>query len=399
LALSKDRLLLYARYPERFRPLRQVLSASFSVVTITEVRELETVAAMPMQAAVVDSSAYRSFGREIIRALRGREGGADTAILEIVDPTDPPEAAPAGAEPDRQVSSRASLGDWISAFWSGHAKRDELAWAGLDDDSRAILTSAKQAFDCLHGLANGEGDQEELRGFFRDAAHELASLSEVKRSSAVLEALRSHHDYTFAHSGKVGLLLTGFGAAIGLGFEERKLLAEAGLLHDVGKLRVPLSILAKPGPLTGSEFAVMRDHARLGDEMLAEIYPDLPEIRIAARQHHEKLDGSGYPDGLRMGQIHEVGLLTAVVDIFAALTDRRDYKSALSTDAALKVMTPMAGPLIEPKLFHRFQQYVLAVPEPAIPRPDDGGGAVVAPGTDRCRNGGAPGYQAAAGPI
>lgn len=228
----------------------------------------------------------------------------------------------------------------------------------LDEESRSALFSAKDAFDILGSLATGQADPDAARLMFSDAAEQLAKAASSHRATPMIEQLRDHHNYTFAHSAKVSLLLSGFGAAIGLGAGERRLLAEAGLLHDVGKLQIPIEVLAKPGRLTESEFAIMQGHAALGGDLLKDVYRDMPEIAIAARHHHEKLDSSGYPDGLKGIKIHEFALISAVIDIYAALTDKRDYKEALPTDKAFEIMRPMATREIERKLFREFEQFI-----------------------------------------
>src|SRR3546814_597586 len=135
-------------------------------------------------------------------------------------------------------------------------------------------------------------------------------------------------------------------------------MAETGLAHDVGKLRIPIDILAKPVRLTDAEMAVMRTHPTLGAEMLGGLYPDHPELVAAVRHHHEQIAGTGYPDGLKNGQIDELSLVTAVVDVYSALTDRRDYKEPMPARQALTIMDGMAGPHLEPRLYRRFREVV-----------------------------------------
>ena len=175
----------------------------------------------------------------------------------------------------------------------------------------------------------------------------------------MLHQLRGHHDNTFAHSLRVGILMASFGRAIGVPEDQLQLMAETGLLHDVGKLKVPLSILAKPDRLTTEERVVMNEHPVLGAQIVADGYRDLPDLVAAVRHHHERLDGGGYPDGQTRGQIHEMSLCTAVVDVFTALTDRRDYKPAMERDAAFSIMDSMVGHHLERRLYGRFRELVL----------------------------------------
>src|SRR3546814_20256770 len=104
--------------------------------------------------------------------------------------------------------------------------------------------------------------------------------------------------------------------------------------------------------------AVMRTPPPLGAEMRGGLYPDHPELGAASRHHHEQIAGTGYPDGLKNGQIDELSLVTAMVDVYSALTDRRDYKEPMPARQALTIMDGMAGPHLEPRLYRRFREVV-----------------------------------------
>ena len=133
--------------------------------------------------------------------------------------------------------------------------------------------------------------------------------------------------------------------------DDAELLAQAGLLHDIGKTAIPVGILDKPGPLDSSEWPVVQRHPLVAAEVLRRT-PALPAhlIRIALR-HHERLDGSGYPHGLAGAAIDEPSLLCAIADVHTALTDRRAYRNPLDDAAALAHMRPFAGRHFEPALF------------------------------------------------
>lgn len=160
-----------------------------------------------------------------------------------------------------------------------------------------------------------------------------------------LEAVRRHHSRTFRHS----LLVTGFAVAfaqkLGMREEDQKRLARAGLLHDIGKAFTPLSILDKPGKLTDDEMTEIKKHPVLGHKVLVEQggFPD--EILDCVLHHHELLDGSGYPNGLRGEQIVDLVRITTIADIFSALIEERSYKRPLSPDRALEIMQQMGGKL------------------------------------------------------
>jgi putative two-component system response regulator len=123
------------------------------------------------------------------------------------------------------------------------------------------------------------------------------------------------------------------GAALGLPEDDIAALARGGYLHDIGKVGLPDAVLLKPGPLTRDEFAIMQQHTIIGDRLCGELRA-LRRVRPIVRHHHERLDGSGYPDGLRADAIPLLAQIMAVVDVFDALTSVRPYKPALSKERA-----------------------------------------------------------------
>lgn len=128
------------------------------------------------------------------------------------------------------------------------------------------------------------------------------------------------------HSLNVALLNGMQAEWLGLGKKEVKLYALAGLLHDIGKTMIPEEILNAPRKLTAKELAVMREHPVYSDHLLEKRFDD--SVRLAARHHHEKLDGSGYPDGLSGDEIGMCARVTAISDIFDAMVSTRSYKDA-----------------------------------------------------------------------
>ena len=125
------------------------------------------------------------------------------------------------------------------------------------------------------------------------------------------------------------------GRALGLPDEDVHALYRGGYLHDLGKVGVPDHVLLKPGPLTPEEFAVIEQHTVIGDNLCAPLQ-SLRRVRSIVRGHHERLDGSGYPDGLAGDAIDPLAQIVGVVDVFDALTSRRPYRGPLSPGAAVR---------------------------------------------------------------
>ncbi len=157
-----------------------------------------------------------------------------------------------------------------------------------------------------------------------------------------LETVRGHHDGTFQHC----LLVTGAAVAYalqaGLSARDRLTLTVAALLHDIGKAEIPLGILDKPGKLTDDEFAVIKRHPLIARDYLL-TQQNLPaEVIAAVTQHHEYLDGSGYPHQLQGHQIAPLARLLTVCDVYGALVERRAYKSPKTPYEAIMILSDMA---------------------------------------------------------
>jgi len=140
--------------------------------------------------------------------------------------------------------------------------------------------------------------------------------------------------YTAGHQRRVTELAEAVAATMGVDVERRHLIVAAGTLHDLGKTAVPTEILTRPGRLTAAEFDLIRDHPRTGFEILAGIEFPWPVADVVL-QHHERLDGSGYPGGLEGSDIRVEARILAVADVIEAMSSDRPYRPALGLDRAL----------------------------------------------------------------
>lgn len=160
----------------------------------------------------------------------------------------------------------------------------------------------------------------------------------------LLDAVRQHHSGTHQHALLVMAIAVALGHTLGLAAPTVERLALGGLLHDIGKCAVPEEILTKPGNLTPDEFEQIRTHPGEGWRRLNEVSPPLPrELLELVLRHHERLDGSGYPDGLRADAISEEVRLLSICDVYGALVERRCYRPPLSPAAALGVVRAMVA--------------------------------------------------------
>ena len=163
--------------------------------------------------------------------------------------------------------------------------------------------------------------------------------------STWIQLVRAHHSQTYQHCLLVTGVVVGFGQQIGLSQADRKRLSFAGMLHDIGKARIPLEILEKPGPLNNEEREVMKRHPQYGIDALNEARNVPQDMLDLVLHHHELLDGTGYPHGLSGGEIPDLVRIMTISDIFGALIERRSYKPPMSGDAAYKILLDMGAKL------------------------------------------------------
>jgi putative two-component system response regulator len=165
-------------------------------------------------------------------------------------------------------------------------------------------------------------------------------------------------EYTEGHCERLSILAQYVGQELGFKDQDLTILKRGGILHDIGKIAIDESILLKPGPLTHDEFEIIKTHPVIGENIcrpLKTLKPVLPIIR----HHQERFNGSGYPDGLRGGEIPIHASIIGVVDCFDALITERPYRKAMSKEKALEIMqTEMKNGLWDPELF-RILRYIL----------------------------------------
>jgi len=150
------------------------------------------------------------------------------------------------------------------------------------------------------------------------------------------------------------------GRALGLERQQQKQLSLAAKLHDIGKFSIPEAILNKPGRLSASEYELVRGHPEIGEHILAPIIRNRA-VLAAIRGHHERLDGGGYPDGLRGDQIPLLARIISIADCYDALTTSRAYRPARLEAEALDALRLGAGSQFDPVLIEAFLSLNVAV--------------------------------------
>lgn len=144
----------------------------------------------------------------------------------------------------------------------------------------------------------------------------------------MLHGIRNYDDMTYVHSLNVSLICNIFGTWLKMSKEEVKILTQAGLLHDIGKMLVPKHIIKKPSRFTQDEFEEMKMHTIKGYQLLKDMNLDI-RVKYATLMHHEKCDGSGYPNGFNANQIEEFSKIVAIADVYDAMTSNRTYRQAI----------------------------------------------------------------------
>jgi HD-GYP domain-containing protein (c-di-GMP phosphodiesterase class II) len=172
---------------------------------------------------------------------------------------------------------------------------------------------------------------------------------------AVEGAIARYHLGTAQHSTRVAQMAAITGEAFGLDGDDLEALSWAAVLHDVGKLSVPEAVLTKDGPLTAAEWSQVHQHPKVGADLLLTLSPRLAPIAAGVGAHHERWDGTGYPDGLAGRGIPLAGRILAVADVYDSVTHLRSYRHfAFSPDEALALLDMERGTHFDPDLVDLF---------------------------------------------
>ncbi len=174
----------------------------------------------------------------------------------------------------------------------------------------------------------------------------------------LVEAVNAKDYYTKAHSDLVAKLSVALGKKIGLSTKQLDSLRTAGLLHDIGKIGIPDTILRKPGNLKIEEYEIIKQHPRLGVIMLNNATSQSKQTVDAILYHHERFDGSGYPRGLVGKAIPYLARIIAIADSYSAMVTDRPYRNAIGQDEALQYLNQQAGHLFDPELIPLFADCV-----------------------------------------
>lgn len=192
-----------------------------------------------------------------------------------------------------------------------------------------------------------------------------------------LARLKTADEYTYMHSVAVCALMIALARQLNLGDEMVREAGFAGLLHDIGKVGIPMKVLNKPGKLTDSEFAIVKSHPEVGAKILIESYQVSPMVLDVCLHHHEKVDGTGYPHGLKGDTISLYAKMGAVCDVYDAITSNRPYKKGWAPADSIRKMAEWSKGHFDEAVFQAFVKTVGIYPTGSLVRLESGRLAVV----------------------
>ncbi len=314
--------------------LHLVNTADFSAMVISE--RLESLSGLDVAYSVRTSG----FNMDVPIMLVARE--VTPRIREMLE----------GGIIDRCIDETAETGAFLFEFNAMCGARAERAWTDLSDDVERVLRGARDAYSSVFAATSTEEPLDAR--LIKNTADLVVEAVQNGRITAVMNALQDHQDYTFVHSLSVSAVLAFFGREIGIRGDGLGVMAQAGFSHDFGKRVISHAILYKPGLLDTAQMVVIRRHAQAAGEILRHSDGVPTEVINVAERHHERMDGTGYPNGLTGAGIDDLSMVAAIGDVFSALIDNRCYKPRYTPDEALRMLRNMAGPHLEPHHVAKF---------------------------------------------
>jgi putative nucleotidyltransferase with HDIG domain len=283
-----------------------------------------------------------------IDVAKGKDVEAPAPTLPTPPKAAPPVATQAAPEPAPSAPAIVSAPPPPPA----PVPKERLSLADEMEQAAAVVNRSKQAVVSMFSEARlGRAVSQEQSAV---VVEEIAG-SVWRNPSALisLARLKTRDDYTYMHSVAVSAMMIALAKQLGMTEEQQREAGMAGLLHDVGKMLMPLEVLNKPGSLTDDEFTIMKSHPGKGHAALAASGAFSEGVLDVCLHHHEKMDGSGYPKKLSGEQITLLARMGAVCDVYDAVTSTRPYKNAWDPAASLARMAQWKGHF-DPKIFQAF---------------------------------------------
>ncbi|GHT92209.1 cyclic di-GMP phosphodiesterase [Betaproteobacteria bacterium] len=280
--------------------------------------------------------------------------------------------APTQAEAERQIDVQ------IEAI--AHNPPDiQLKPVTLGEEKKRAKKLHAEANRIVHGMMNDVrlGKQIEIEQIEPVVERIVNSIFQQQDALLPLARLKNHDEYTFQHSVSVCALMTSFARALDLSREVIREIAIGALLHDTGKATIPDALLNKPGKLTDAEFDQMKSHV-VQSKIILEATPGISPVALAvAAQHHERFDGTGYPNKLKGEDISLYGQMGAIVDVYDAITSNRCYHKGMPPTEALRKLLEWSKFHFKPELVQVFIRTLGIYPTGSLVRLESGRLAIV----------------------
>ncbi|MBU0590177.1 MAG: HD-GYP domain-containing protein [Gammaproteobacteria bacterium] len=298
--------------------------------------------------------------------------------IDVGKGVDVPQGEPAVLEKQAHAQAEQALGSIKPA------PQEPVAVSVADEIAQAsrICAQSKQAVMLMFQEARmGKVvDTATAQNLVKDIS---ASVSRNAGALISLARLKTADDYTYMHSVAVCAMMVALARQLGLSEAETRSAGLAGLLHDLGKAMMPMQVLNKPGKLTDAEFIIIKSHPLEGHAMLLKV-PDIDPIALdVCLNHHEKVDGSGYPKALKADEISLFAKMGAVCDVYDAITSNRPYKAGWDPAESLRKMAEWADGHFDRQVFQAFVKSLGIYPIGSLVRLSSGRIAVVMEQTAR----------------
>jgi HD-GYP domain-containing protein (c-di-GMP phosphodiesterase class II) len=242
----------------------------------------------------------------------------------------------------------------LSKHINGRIERD---WEQLPSHQRKALENTLSSFN---GIADELAKGNPLP--FGEISEACSAVVDVVRNNelgSLLSQIKDHDNFTYVHSLRFSALMALFGSAIGLPKEQQIVVASGGMVHDIGKMVIPRVLLNKEGTLSSAEWGVLRNHVTTAEKLISTNGAIPRGVATIVSHHHERLDGSGYPRRLGSADLNQLSRMSAIIDVFCALTDRRPYKRTLPPHVALETMGTDMNKQLDQDLLHKFKELLL----------------------------------------
>lgn len=249
---------------------------------------------------------------------------------------------------------RSDLLNVISKHVNGRVER---SWQDLPVEQRKALEGTLNSFNSIaDDIANGKPIS------YADAGEATAALVDIVNQDGLgnlLNKVKDHDNFTYVHSLRFASLMALFAKAVGLPKSQQTVVATGGLLHDIGMMTVPRLLLNKQGTLSPNELKTVQSHVGVTQSILAKTELVPKGVLIIGTQDHERLDGSGYPLGLKSNQLNDLARMAGIIDVFCAMTDRRSYKRTMAGHVALETMATDMRDKLDQEMLYKFKEILI----------------------------------------